>query len=44
MAEVIPPTPEIPKDIFGFMKGEVQILGDIISPASDPEDWEVMRD
>ena len=27
-----------------FMKGEVQILGDIISPASDPDDWEVMRD
>jgi len=26
------------------MKGEVTILGDIVSPASDPDDWEVLRD
>lgn len=43
VAEVIPPAPDQPKDIFGFMRGEVEILGDIISPASDPDDWEVLR-
>lgn len=44
VAEVIPPLPDVPKDIFEFMQGEVEILGDIISPASDPDDWEVLRD
>ena len=44
LAEVFPPSPAPRKDLFGFMKGEVQILGDIVSPASDPEDWEVLRD
>lgn len=44
VAEVVPPSPESNKDIFGFMKGEVKILGDIVSPASDPDDWEVLRD
>ncbi|HXF13412.1 MAG TPA: type II toxin-antitoxin system Phd/YefM family antitoxin [Terriglobales bacterium] len=44
VAEVVPPSPESPKDIFGFMKGEVEILGDILSPATDPDDWEVLRD
>ncbi len=44
LAEVFPPSPVPRKDLFGFMKGEVQILGDIVSPASDPEDWEVLRD
>ena len=27
---------------FGSMKGKIR--GDIISPAGDPEDWEVLRD
>lgn len=44
VAELIPPTPHRPKDLFGFMKGSVEILGDIVSPANDPEDWEVLRD
>ena len=44
VAEVNPPSPRAPKDLFGFMKGSVEILGDIVSPASDPEDWEVLRD
>lgn len=44
VAEVVPPSPGAPKDIFRFMKGEVEILGDILSPATDSEDWEVLRD
>ena len=44
IAEVVPPSPESRKEIFGFMKGKMEIVGDIISPASDPDDWEVLRD
>jgi len=32
-----------PGDIFGCMKGEVEIVGDIVSPAVPLEDWEVLR-
>ena len=44
VAEVVPPSPESRKQIFGFMKGKMEIVGDIVSPASDPDDWEVLRD
>jgi len=44
VAELNPVSPQQRKDLFGFMKGSVEILGDIISPATDPEDWEVLRD
>jgi prevent-host-death family protein len=44
VAEVVPPSPKSPRDVFGFMLGSVEILGDVISPASDPKDWEVVRD
>jgi prevent-host-death family protein len=44
VAEVLPPSPQPPKNIFGFMKGKMEIVGDIVSPASDPDDWEVLRD
>ena len=44
LAEVIPPSVEMPKEVFGFMKGKMEIVGDIISPATDPDDWEVLRD
>jgi prevent-host-death family protein len=26
-------------DIFGFLKGKIEIKGDIISPALTPEEW-----
>ena len=44
IAEVIPPSTDPQKDWMGFMKGKMKIVGDIVSPASDPEDWEVLRD
>jgi len=44
VAEVVPPSPARPKIVFGFMKGKMEIVGDIISPANDPDDWEVLRD
>jgi len=44
IAELIPPTPENDSDWLGSMKGRMEILGDIISPAADPDEWEVLRD
>lgn len=44
VAEVVPPTTPRSNDWIGSMKDEIEILGDIVSPASDPEDWEVLRD
>ncbi len=44
IGEVIPPSTTAPRDWMKSMRGEVKILGDIISPASDPDDWEVLRD
>ena len=45
VAELGPPSPKpITKDWLESMKGQITIVGDIISPASDPDDWEVLRD
>lgn len=30
-------------DIFGCLKGQVKIVGDIESPLVPPEDWEALR-
>jgi prevent-host-death family protein len=44
VADVNPPAPTDNLDWIGSMKGKMEILGDIIAPASDPDDWEVLRD
>jgi len=45
IAEVVPPSVEKrAHDWLGSMKDEIRVLGDIISPASGPDDWEVLRD
>ncbi|HTR65503.1 MAG TPA: type II toxin-antitoxin system Phd/YefM family antitoxin [Terriglobales bacterium] len=44
VAEVVPPSPQASKDWMGSMKGTIEIFGDIVSPASDPGDWEALRD
>ena len=44
VAEIVPPTSvEERSSWIGSMK-QMQILGDIVSPASDEDDWEVLRD
>ena len=45
IADVVPPA-EIPVDRdawIGSGKGTAKILGDIVSPANDPDDWEALR-
>lgn len=45
VAEVVPPTAVVDRAAWiGSMKGRMEILGDIISPASDEDEWEVLRD
>jgi prevent-host-death family protein len=44
VAEVYPPSPEPAAKWIGSMKNEIEILGDIVGPAGDESDWEVLRD
>ena len=45
IAEVIPPSSAAaPAHWMGSMKDRIQILGDIVSPANEESDWEVLKD
>src|SRR5881394_3123358 len=45
VAEIVPPTENVDRmEWIGSMQGSAVILGDIISPATDEDDWEVLRD
>lgn len=44
VAQIDPPSPpQRPASWLGSFKGTAQIVGDIVSPASDEDDWEVLR-
>ena len=44
VAEVVPPSPQAKKEPWlGSMAGTGRIVGDIVSPASDEQDWEVLN-
>jgi prevent-host-death family protein len=41
---VLKPTPIVDcAKLMGSMKGTIEILGDIVSPTIDPDDWEALR-
>lgn len=45
VAEVVPPTALMDREKwFGSMKDTMRITGDIVSPANDEDEWEVLRD
>ena len=45
VADVVPAAPTVERAaLFGSMRNSIKILGDIVSPASDESDWEVLRD
>jgi prevent-host-death family protein len=45
IAEIVPPSPTVSRaKLIGSMKDSCEILGDIISPANDEDEWEVLRD
>jgi prevent-host-death family protein len=35
------PAPSPPDDIFDYMKGRAEIVGDIVGPITPEEDWEL---
>jgi antitoxin (DNA-binding transcriptional repressor) of toxin-antitoxin stability system len=37
------PTQRRPRRSLEEMRGSVKILGDIVGPVNDPEDWEAMK-
>ncbi len=44
IAEIVPPSvPPRSDDWIGCMRDTAKIDGDLIAPASDPEDWEAVR-
>ena len=44
VAEVVPPSASArPRRWLGCMAGTARIVGDIVSPAADDRDWEVLR-
>ena len=46
IAQVVPPPPPLlsrPQSWLGSLSGSGEILGDIIAPASTPEEWEAFR-
>jgi prevent-host-death family protein len=44
VAQLVPPSAkEQPKRELGTLRGTARITGDIVSPASDEDDWEVLR-
>jgi hypothetical protein len=44
IAEVMPPSlPDRPKGWLGSMKGTGRVMGDIVAPASDEDEWKVLR-
>jgi len=44
IAQVSPPPATPSAEWFGSMKDQIEILGDIIAPANDEDDWEALRD
>ena len=44
VAEIVPPSPKPKKKSWiGSMRGTMKITGDIVAPASDESDWEVLN-
>lgn len=44
MAEIVPPSPAVqPRRVLGEMRGTARIVGDIVSPVVDEDEWEVLR-
>jgi len=43
VAEVVPTSPSSRSDWMGSMKNSIEIVGDIMSPANEESDWEVLR-
>jgi prevent-host-death family protein len=43
VAEVVPTSPSPRPDWMGSMKDSIEIVGDVVSPANEEGEWEVLR-
>ncbi len=44
VAEIVPPSPAARSESWlGWARGTGQILGDLVAPAADEEEWEALR-
>ena len=43
VAQIVPPPPPAREGWLGCMRDRTTIVGDIVSPVSDPSDWDVLR-
>ena len=43
VAEVVPTSPASPPDWMGSMKDSIEIVGDVVSPANEENEWEALR-
>lgn len=44
IAEIVPASTAASTNWLGSMKHSIDIIGDIVSPANDEEEWQVSRD
>ena len=44
VAEIVPPSPEVRGHWMGSMKHTIEIIGDIVRPANEENEWQVLRD
>jgi prevent-host-death family protein len=45
VADVVPPAVVVDREAWiGSLQGSMKFLGDIVSPASDPDEWKALRD
>lgn len=44
VAQLAPLSPDAVGDWSGAMRGTGRILGDLVTPATDEQDWEALRD
>lgn len=45
VAEIVPPSPtSLGRGWLGAMRGTATILGDLVAPAADPDEWEALGD
>jgi prevent-host-death family protein len=44
VAEIVPASLDAPANWLGSMKNRIDILGDVISPANEETEWQVLHD
>lgn len=43
VAEIVPPSPPPrPEQWLGCMQGTAEVIGDVVSPAAEADDWEAL--